>query len=239
MRDEPAESQTLTIVVPTLNEAAGIRSTLHALQPLRRRGVEIIVCDGGSNDATLDSARDLCDAAILAPRGRASQMNAGAAVAKSDVFLFLHADTRLPEATDTIVKEFLRDPALKWGRFDVAFDSPRLSFRIIAAFMNARSRWSGIASGDQAIFVRRDTFKALSGFPDIPLMEDIAFSKRLRVLAPPLCRREKVVTSARRWERNGVASTVIMMWGFRLAFWIGVSPSRLAALYGYPRRDEA
>lgn len=231
------EIELFSIIVPTLDEANNIGSALLALQPLRSAGAEIIVSDGGSSNSTLDRARGWCDTAIIAPRGRASQMNAGASIARGNILLFLHADTRLPETAGEIIDEVFRDTTLKWGRFDIAFNSSKRSLRIIAAFMNMRSRWSGIATGDQAIFVRSDTFKEINGFPDIPLMEDIALSKQLKRIAPPLCLRAKCFTSARRWEQNGLLSTVILMWMLRLAFWFGVNPSRLAAVYGYWPRD--
>ena len=227
----------ISIVVPTLNEETTIGSTLQKLQALRRRGVEVIVCDGGSTDRTTALVQGLCDTLRSAPRGRASQMNTGAAAAHGDILLFLHADTQLPEnACDAIINA-LRAPEQKWGRFDIRFDSAKPAFRFIERMMNVRSRWSGIATGDQAIFVRRSTFEALQGFPNQALMEDIALSRTLKRLGPPACLRDKVTTSARRWERNGIASTVVLMWALRLAYWLGANPSKLAALYGKRSRD--
>jgi rSAM/selenodomain-associated transferase 2 len=214
------------VIVPALNEAAGIAAALQALAPLRARGHEVIVVDGGSADATRDIAAPLADRVLGARRGRALQMNAGAAVAGGDALLFLHADTRLPELADRLVMDALRKR--NWGRFDVRLQSTRASLRVVAAAMNLRSRLTGIATGDQAIFVRREAF---AGFPEIALMEDVAFSKAMKRVSPPACLRARVTTSARRWERNGVLRTVLLMWRLRLAYFLGASPERLARRY--------
>jgi rSAM/selenodomain-associated transferase 2 len=218
--------QRLTVVVPALNEAAGIRRCLERLAPLRARGHEVIVADGGSSDGTPALAAPLADRVIAAPRGRARQMNSGAAAAAGDALLFLHADTLLPEGADRLVLEALA--ARAWGRFDVRLDSPRAALAVVAFFMNARSRLTGIATGDQAIFVRRAEFV---GFPEIVLMEDVAFSKAMRRVSPPACLRARVLTSARRWERDGVARTVLLMWRLRFAYWRGADPVELARRY--------
>jgi rSAM/selenodomain-associated transferase 2 len=218
--------QRLTVVVPALNEAAGIRRCLERLAPLRARGHEVIVADGGSSDGTQALAAPLADRVIAAPRGRARQMNAGAAAAAGDALLFLHADTLLPEGADRLVLEALA--ARAWGRFDVRLDSPRAALAVVAFFMNARSRLTGIATGDQAIFVRRADFV---GFPEIVLMEDVAFSRAMRRVSPPACLRARVLTSARRWERDGVARTVLLMWRLRFAYWRGADPVELARRY--------
>jgi rSAM/selenodomain-associated transferase 2 len=210
-------------VVPVLNEAAGIRAALEALAPLRS---ELIVVDGGSDDGTPDLARPLCDCLLVAPRGRASQMNAGARQASGDVLLFLHADTCCPpDASDAIaraVKSHL------WGRFDVEIEGKHPLLKVIAWSMNLRSRLSGIATGDQAIFVRRDVFP---GFEEIPLMEDIAFSRAMKRRGRPACLRSRVRTSGRRWESRGVLRTVLLMWRLRLAYALGADPARLAEKY--------
>jgi len=216
----------LSIVIPTLNEAAGIARTLEALAPLRANGHEVIVADGGSEDGTRELAAALADRVIAAARGRARQMNAGAAAAAGDALLFLHADTRLPPRADQAVIEALRDRA--WGRFDVRIDGRSPLLAVVAFFMNLRSRWSGIATGDQAIFARRESFP---GFPEIALMEDVAFSKAMKRRTPPACLRDKISTSGRRWERNGVVRTVILMWRLRLAYFLGASPDELARQY--------
>jgi len=221
----------LSIVVPVLNESMQIVACLRALAALRAQGAEVIVADGGSTDATAEWARPLADRTLQSPRGRARQMNDGAAQARSDTLLFLHVDTRLPPAALAAVESALADPRTHWGRFDVHIDGrPRL-LRLVAWLMNLRSRASGIATGDQAIFVRRGSFQRVGGFPDQPLMEDIELSKRLRALARPVCLRQRVTTSGRRWERDGVWRTIVLMWRLRWLYWIGTPPERLARLY--------
>jgi rSAM/selenodomain-associated transferase 2 len=220
----------LSIVVPTLEEAAGIAALLEALQPARREGHEIIVADGGSRDATRAIAAPLADRVIEAPRGRASQMNAGAEAATGDALLFLHADTMLPEGGIDAVSNALAAGA-RWGRFDVAIAGAHPMLPVIAAMMNLRSRLTGIATGDQALFVRRDAFLAAGGFPPIALMEDIALSRLLNRQGRPACLRLRVTTSGRRWERHGVWRTILLMWRLRLAYFLGADPGRLAAQY--------
>ena len=221
----------LSIVIPTLNEAAEIAGALDALQPLRARGCEVIVADGGSADGTVELARPLADRVLVAEHGRARQQNAGAAVATGDVLLFLHADTRLPPDADRIVLGRLEMSGRGWGRFDVRLTGRHPLLRVIERMIGARSRLSGIATGDQAIFVRRDWFERAGGFPDIPLMEDVALSKALARLGPPLCLRDTVTTSSRRWEQRGVIRTMLLMWRLRLEFWLGADPARLAERY--------
>lgn len=224
----------LSIIVPVLDEAAGIGAFMTALQPLRARGAEVIVVDGGSTDATVVLAAPLADRVLAAPRGRALQMNAGAAAA-GDTLLFLHADTRLPEAADALVNAGLDRSGRAWGRFDVAIDGHSTALAVVAAFMNARSRVTGIATGDQAMFVRREAFERVGGFPAIALMEDIALSRALKRLGPPLCLRERVATSGRRWERRGTLRTILLMGRLRLAYFLGADPARLAERYGSER----
>jgi rSAM/selenodomain-associated transferase 2 len=219
-------AQRLSVVVPALNEAAGIRAALEALAPLRRRGHEVIVADGGSSDGTARLAAGLCDRVIDSPRGRALQMNAGARAASGAALLFLHADTRLPERADELVLDSLA--VSLWGRFDVEIDGRHPLLRVVACAMNLRSRLSGIATGDQAIFVRRDDFP---GFPQIALMEDVAFSRAMKRRGRPACRREKVLTSGRRWESRGVLRTIVLMWRLRLLYFLGARPDDLARIY--------
>jgi rSAM/selenodomain-associated transferase 2 len=211
----------LSIVMPVLDEAATIRGALEALQ-----GYEVIVADGGSSDGTPDIAAGLCDRVVRAPRGRARQMNAGAAVATGDALLFLHVDTRLPPNADAAVALALRTRA--WGRFDVEIDGRHPLLKVVACAMNVRSRLTGIATGDQAIFVRRDAF---AGFPEIALMEDVAFSRAMKRRGPPACLRERVATSGRRWESRGVLRTIFLMWRLRLAYFLGARPDDLARIY--------
>ena len=225
----------LCIVMPVLDEAETLAERLRALQPLRQRGVQLVVVDGGSRDGTLAIARAHADLALLAPRGRAAQMNAGAAACPAEVWLFLHADTALPDDADVLVRRATRH-ALAWGRFDVHIDSPRVALRLAARMMNLRSRCTGIATGDQALFVRGELFRRVGGFPDLPLMEDIALSRALKRHARPVCLRQRVSTSARRWERHGVWRTIALMWRLRAAYFFGADPRQLAIRYGYKPR---
>jgi len=221
----------LSIVVPALNEGARIDACLQALSALRRRGVEVIVVDGGSTDATVAAAEPLADRVLQAPRGRARQMNAGAALARADTLLFLHADTQLPDDALQAIETALVDPRTHWGRFDVRIAGKAAMLKAVAWLMNQRSRANGIATGDQAIFVRRWAFQRVGGFPDQPLMEDIEISRRLRKWSAPACLRQQVTTSGRRWERDGVWRTITLMWRLRWLYWIGTPPERLAQLY--------
>jgi rSAM/selenodomain-associated transferase 2 len=226
----------LSIVVPTLDEASQIASTLAALAPLRARGAEVLVVDGGSRDATREVAAPLCDRVLDAPRGRAAQMNAGARESGSAVLLFLHADTRLPEGAFDAIGRALADGRHAWGRFDVRIEGRSPLLAMVAFMMNLRSRLTGIATGDQAMFVRREAFERAGGFPAIALMEDIALSKSLKRLSRPACLRERATTSGRRWERDGVLATIALMWRLRLAYALGADPQRLAHRYGHGRR---
>lgn len=217
----------LSIVIPVLEEAGRIGDCLQALAPLRRQGHEVIVVDGGSGDGTGALAAPLCDRVLTAPRGRAAQMNAGARSASGDALVFLHADTALPAGAEHAIREALRTHC--WGRFDVAIESRHPLLALVAKAMNARSRLSGIATGDQAIFVRREAF---GGFPEIELMEDVAFSLEMaRRRARPACLGLRARTSARRWESRGVLRTILLMWRLRLMYRLGARPERLARLY--------
>ena len=220
---------TISVVIPVLNDETQLILSLKSLQPLRN-DCELIVVDGGSTDGSPTLAAPLADKVISTQRGRAKQMNAGAAEAQADVLLFLHADTVLPpSAVRKILHAVTADRC--WGRFDVQFDSQRPIFKLIAFMMNWRSRLTGIATGDQVLFVTRKAFETIDGFPDIALMEDIAISKRLKKLGMPCCLRDKVITSARRWEHNGVLKTILLMWRLRLAYFFGADPNDLAAIY--------
>jgi rSAM/selenodomain-associated transferase 2 len=223
----------LSIIMPVLDEGEAIAGALDALAELRGLGVEVIVVDGGSHDATVQRARLRADQVLTAPRGRALQMNAGAAKAAGDVLLFLHADTRLPREAERLVLDGLARSSHGWGRFDVTIDGRHPMLRLVAGMMNLRSRITGIATGDQAVFVKRDAFQAVGGFPEIPLMEDIALSKRLKRLTRPLCLRERAITSGRRWETHGVFRTILLMWRLRLAYFFGADPAALAGRYRY------
>jgi rSAM/selenodomain-associated transferase 2 len=219
----------LTIVVPVLNEAAIIVAALDALAALQARGAEIIVVDGGSSDGTPQLARPLADRVITAASGRGPTMNAGAALGTGDALLFLHADTTLPANADLMIAAALSRRA--WGRFDLRIAGEHPLLAVVAHLINWRSRATGIATGDQAIFVTREAFLSVGGFPDLPLMEDIAISQRLKRLCRPICIATPVITSGRRWERNGVVRTILLMWRLRLAYYFGVAPARLASRY--------
>ena len=231
----------LAIVMPVLGESLGLRRVLVALLGLRQRGAVLIVVDGGSTDDTVAVARAGADAVLSAPRGRASQMNAGASHAlarRSDVLLFLHADTALPPDADGHIVRALAGGAV-WGRFDVRIAGEHPLLPMAAVLMNTRSRHSGIATGDQVMFVRRKVFEALGGFAPIPLMEDIELSARLKRIGPPACLRERVITDGRRWDRDGFWRTVFMMWRLRAAWATGADAPTLALRYGYTPRAGA
>ena len=225
----------LSIIVPVLDEGPRLQDQMQVLAPWRCAGVEVLLVDGGSSDGSVQAAARWVDRVLEAPRGRASQMNAGAAQALGELLLFLHADTCLPDDALPQLQAVSAGQA-RWGRFDVQIDSPRPLLRMVSWLMNQRSRLSGVATGDQAIFVRRHVFEAVGGFPDIALMEDIALSQRLLRLARPECLRLRVRTSARRWDKHGVWPTIVLMWCLRAAFFAGVHPDRLARLYGYKPR---
>ncbi len=221
----------LSIIIPTLNEAAGIAAALEPLQPLRQRGAEVIVVDGGSGDATRALAAPLADRVLTAPRGRAVQMNAGAAIARGTVLLFLHADCVVPENADRLIADNLRAHRGSWGRFDVRLDGAHPLFRVIEFMMNLRSRATGIATGDQGLFVTRELFAAAGGFPRLPLMEDIALCKILKSRAAPVCLGARIAVAVRRWQQHGILRTVVLMWRLRLAYFLGASPADLALRY--------
>ena len=214
-----------------LDEAATLAHSLLALQSVRGPDVEVIVVDGGSRDGTPRAAHPLSDRVLDAPRGRARQMNAGAEAARGRVLLFLHADTRLPSGWTAMIRDALETRGHEWGRFDVRLDGLHPMLRVVERAMNLRSRLSGIATGDQAIFVARVAFEAVGGYPDIALMEDVALSRALRARSRPACLRAAAVTSSRRWERNGIARTIILMWGLRLRYALGADPDELARRY--------
>ena len=221
----------LSIIIPFFNEAASIGAALEQLQPLRRRGAEVIVIDGGSSDDSVARAEPLADRTLSAPRGRATQMNAGAVIARGNLLLFLHADCALPRDADRLILDGIAANNRRWGRFDVRLAGTHPLLRVVAFMMNRRSRLTGIATGDQGLFVTRDLFFAVGGFPLMPLMEDIALSRMLKSHGAPLCLRERIVASARRWEERGVLRTIVLMWRLRLAYFLGADPAALALLY--------
>lgn len=212
-----------------MNEGAHADQLVAMLSRLDAEAV--IVADGGSTDGSAETLRQAGLHVISAPKGRAVQMNAGAAEADSEILLFLHADTEISRHHLDRIREIMADPAVAGGRFDVRLSGDSTAFRVIEYFMNLRSRLSRISTGDQGIFVRRSIFGSLGGFPDQPLMEDIAFSRNLRQAGRIACLRDKVTSSGRRWEKHGIAATVLLMWKLRLLYWLGADPTRLKSMY--------
>ena len=224
----------LTIIIPVLNEAFGMAAALAALTPFINNGEQVIVVDGGSTDATvaITLANQLPGLSVVhAGGGRALQMNAGAAHAIGKTLLFLHADTVLPAKANELIQQALASGAHVWGRFDVRIEGKSAWLPVVAALMNLRSRLTGIATGDQGIFMTHTAFAAMNGFTAQPLMEDIDISRRLMKLSKPACLRQKVVTSGRRWDTRGAWRTIALMWRLRFAYWRGVPAEQLALLY--------
>lgn len=233
MNNNKSHTHTLTpelsIIVPILNEIELLPELLAHLLHWQRRGCEVMLVDGGSEDGSADVAEVIGFRVIRSARGRAAQMNAGAAQAKGTVMLFLHADTRLPD--DSLEHIFNALKKHRWGRFNVHISGDALMLRVIAFFINMRSRITGIATGDQAIFVERTLFEKVGGFVEQPLMEDIELSTQLRKINSPACLFVKVTTSGRRWQTHGICRTVLLMWRLRWAYWRGVPAEQLAKEY--------
>lgn len=223
----------LSIIIPVLNEEERLTDLLGHLAS--QCDSEVIVVDGGSEDGSRQAALRAGAQVIFSERGRARQMNAGATVAQGDILLFLHADTLLPPSADRLIENAIRcsgqNSEYAWGRFDVRISGRPFMLRVVASLMNWRSRFTGIATGDQAMFVARHAFESVGGFPDQPLMEDVELSKRLRALSRPICLTDYVVTSGRRWETHGVWRTIWLMWRLRWAYWRGADAAELARLY--------
>lgn len=222
----------LSVIVPTLDEAEGIEASLATLPPFR--DIELIVVDGGSHDDTPTRASRFTDRVIRSAPGRARQMNAGTEMARGRYLLFLHADTRLPAHADRLIELALSGERC-WGRFDIRLEGRHPMLPVIATAMNIRSRLTGIATGDQALFMTREAFTTVGGFPEQPLMEDIEMSRRLKRLSSPACLRHKVVSSGRRWEQQGAWATISLMWRLRFRYWRGESPETLAREYRHVR----
>lgn len=221
----------LSVIIPVLNEQEIIIQNLQFLKQICSEEVELIVVDGGSHDQTTTFAKPYVDSVINAIGGRAEQMNKGATIATGDTLVFLHIDTKLPNNFINAIRTVLAQGRYDWGRFDVSFNNEGFMFSIIAFMMNLRSRITSIATGDQAIFIKKTTFDELGGYPDIKLMEDVAISKRLRKLSKPACLNEKVITSGRRWQDKGIIKTIFLMWFLRLAYFMGVDTEKLNKLY--------
>lgn len=221
----------LSIIMPVLDEAAGLAQILSGLTVFRARGAELIVVDGGSRDGSVAIAEGNCDQLVHSERGRARQMNNGAAAASGEVLVFLHADTRLPEDALRQIDRGITATGRLWGRFDIRLSGSHPMLRVVEWAMNRRSRWTGIMTGDQAIFVTRDAFDKIGGFPDLALMEDLALSRRLKREGQPLCLAGPVVSSSRRWEEGGILRTILLMWRLRLAWFLGASPETLVRRY--------
>jgi rSAM/selenodomain-associated transferase 2 len=221
----------IAVIMPALNEASGLSQTLASLAQWPTRGHELILVDGGSQDGTARIAAAAGVRVVHSERGRARQMNAGAAVANAEILLFLHADTQLPPEADRLIIDGLRTGHRHWGRFDVRIRGRSRMFPVISTMINLRSRLSGIATGDQSLFMTRAAYRSVGGFPDLPLMEDVEICKRLKRHSRPVCLHGPVVTSGRRWETRGVWRTILLMWHLRFAYWCGTPAERLAQLY--------
>lgn len=220
----------LSVVVPVLNEEVNLSRLSSCLRSVVEQGHEVIIVDGGSTDNTLTIAYEITDTVIISKKGRALQMNSGASIASGEVILFLHADTFLPENVAEIISEACVDESF-WGRFDVRLSNNKYVYRLIECMMNLRSSLTSIVTGDQAIFIEKNLFDRIGGFPEIALMEDIEISRRLKKISRPVRLRTRVITSSRRWERDGVFATVFLMWKLRLYYFFGVSPEKLHQMY--------
>lgn len=222
----------VSIIIPVLNETTGLAACLQTLQPLRDKHCEVIVVDGGSADRSVAIATLLADQVLVAQRGRARQMNAGAQTAHGEILWFLHGDSQPPSNADELIRAALKAQRHAWGRFNVRLSGRKPLLRMVATLMNWRSCLTGIATGDQGIFVRRALFIQVGGYPEIPLMEDIALSRALkRHSGRPFCLRQRLLTSSRRWEENGIWNTILLMWRLRLAYFLGADPAVLARFY--------
>ena len=219
----------ISIIIPVLNEEQSVKALLQQLQLYRQQGHEVIVVDGGSDDETVSISKPLADKVITSDAGRAKQMNNGVEESTNEVLWFLHADTSIPENVIETIQESLNK--YDWGRFNIKLSGSHFLFRIIEKMINIRSCLSGVATGDQGIFVKRKIFKSIGGYPEILLMEDVVLSKKLKTISQPICIKETLTTSSRRWKKNGIIKTILLMWYLRFLYWIGVTPDKLAKLY--------
>lgn len=221
----------VSIIIPVLNEEKTVYGLLQQLQNYRRQGHEVIVVDGGSIDKTVPISESLADKVIQSKSGRAIQMNSGATQARFDVLWFLHADTLIPDNAIERIQFYLSNEKYQWGRFNIKLSGSHVFFRVIEKMINIRSCLSSIATGDQGIFITKIFFEVEKGFSDLPLMEDVELCKRLKCISSPVCAKEVLTTSSRRWEKNGILSTVILMWRLRFLYWIGTSADKLSEQY--------
>ncbi|MFT5321306.1 MAG: rSAM/selenodomain-associated transferase 2 [Pseudohongiellaceae bacterium] len=228
----------ITIIIPVLNDVDALKMLLPQLQACREQGHELLVIDGGSSDGSIPFSRNLVDRILMTGVGRGRQMNLGAENASHNILLFLHADSRISDQCLEELLAAMSESCNHWGRFDVQLDQPGFSYSVIAAMMNLRSRLSGVSTGDQGMFVRREIFHRVGGFQSISLMEDIALSKALRKHSRPVCLSSKLLTSARRWQQQGIVKTIFLMWSLRLAYFLGANPDKLAEIY-YPAAAES
>ncbi|MFW6093655.1 MAG: TIGR04283 family arsenosugar biosynthesis glycosyltransferase [Pseudomonadota bacterium] len=229
--DEVAQAPRLSVVIPVLDDAEALTALLRALDPASHPALEVIVVDASSGGRISEIVGEAGARWIPAPRGRGHQLRMGSGEARGRWLWFLHADTQRVEPALRYLLSLSRAASPAWGRFDVAFDVATPLLRVVAAAMNARSRLSGICTGDQGMFLHRDLLSAVGGVPAQSLMEDVELSARLRRLRRPRSRRETLVTSARRWRAHGPLRTVLRMWWFRLRYWLGADPERLAREY--------
>ena len=235
---EPSTTDNLiSIIIPVLNDADALKKLLPDLQNDRLLGHEVLIVDGGSVDGSVTYASALADRVLMTGTGRGRQMNLGAEQAQHSILLFLHADSKLPKNALANISKILEEPARHWGRFDVILDANGIMYRVIASMMNLRSRITGVATGDQGIFVRRLSFHEAGSFDSIPIMEDIALSKALRKQSRPACLSAKIITSARRWQQQGTMKTILQMWFLRFAYFIGIKPDKLAHFYRSPEKS--
>lgn len=219
----------ISIIIPVLNEEYSINELLQQLQDFRKQGHEVIIVDGGSSDNTVSISNLLADNVIKSESGRALQMNKGVEFSNNDILWFLHADTLITEnAVDKILQALNKKD---WGRFNIKLSGSSFLFRIIEKMINFRSCVFGIATGDQGIFIKRKVFDSVKGYSNIPLMEDIDLSQKLKKLSRSVCIKETLTTSSRRWEQKGILSTVFLMWRLRFLYWLGVSADKLASQY--------
>lgn len=221
----------ISIVIPVLDDADALARLLDQLGGLLGDSSEIIVVDGGSSDLSVTIAQSHRVVLVHSQRGRARQLNDGIAHAQAPVVWMLHADSDVSPAVWRSLVARARDPALRWGRFDVRLSGRSPLLRVVEWMMNVRSCVTSICTGDQGIFVKREVLATVGGVPDQPLMEDIELSRRLRRMGAVSCAREKLVTSSRRWEGEGMLATVLLMWRLRAAYFFGTDPARLAERY--------